>query len=131
MADQRSLWHQFAALIAKRIGTSRPFVVDGRRTYSVIGLLVVVMSLAVFLAGTGCCAAAKIGIDRYQQPSGKFMRALSDKDESYFKSLQGVSLCGNLLKILSLVMAVPGVAGILRPDVLYRLFVRLKLDRRR
>lgn len=98
------------------------FLVDGRKAYRIIGILLLIFSGFFLVTGF---SAIRIGIfakKRYEQSSGKILRSLSVEDENYYRQINRGIFIGWILFFTGFPILISGIWIVKNPYGLFEIF---------
>jgi hypothetical protein len=97
------------------------FRVDGRKTYKIISVLIIMIGLMAALGGYGMYKAGNLTRDRYEQTSGRFIRRTSVIDKAYYDMAKKSLIAGFFLMPFGFIVLVCGLCTFIKPQSLHYL----------
>ncbi|OGJ92048.1 MAG: hypothetical protein A2268_05815 [Candidatus Raymondbacteria bacterium RifOxyA12_full_50_37] len=85
-------------------------------------IAVCVLIAGLLLAGWGASMSAfsDFAKNRYEHSTGKFLRSVSRKDQTYYRSLAIVSAAGKAMSSIGLLVILTGICCMVRPALITR-----------
>ena len=85
-----------------------------------MGGLIAAIGLILILGGGMISRVGHRGALRYQKPSGKFIRAFSNEDQSNYRKLKKAVGFGRAVQVAGILVIFSGLFVVIRPQLLFR-----------
>jgi len=118
---------------------NRAFIIDGRRAYRLVALLILVLGTVMLAGGLIMSSKGSTKLDELRPVTGKLNLPLVNRvlrDELALMNrniadLEDVVRYGSMFKKYSWFLILPGMVFLIEPILLFKLMTRLKIDRER
>jgi hypothetical protein len=117
------------AALLRTLWDSTPFTVFGPRTYRFLALCIGLNGTVLFGFGHAVHVAGTHAVVRYEQPGGKFIRALSARDRHYFLTLRRLRTMGAAVRSIGILVQAVACVFLFRPVWLYLFLKICRLER--